>query len=128
MCQFSTFLPFFRPDDDFEFIKLTTKWKRGKLFSLEDCTFFNFGYDKPTPFAQIRYDTKTDISLSLYIKGMAASNTCSLVLVAGKYLDNLDKIMEKVDQITKSTGRVPIGVYLFRSYKGQDIKLHNHQR
>ena len=73
-------------------------------------------------------DIKMDISISLKTQRIGAPNACSLVLVAGKFLDQLDEVMGKVDQITKSTGTVPIAVYLFRSSNGQEVQLQTHRR
>ena len=107
---------------------MTSIWKKETRFSPEDCIFYNFGYEKPTPFAQISFDLESEISFSLKVKGIGAPNTCSLVLIAGKYLDKLDEVMEKVDQIVKSTESVPIAVYLFKAYKDQEVKLYDHKR
>ena len=90
--------------------------------------FYSFGYDKEIPFTKISLDFKTNITISLKTQEIVAPDKCSLVLVAGKYLDQLDEVMGKVDQITKSTGSVPMAVYLFKSYKGQEVHLHTHKR
>ena len=47
----------------------------------------------------------------------------TVVVVGGKYLDQLDKVMDTVDQIRKQTWRVPSSVFLFSDEKF-DIDLH----
>ena len=47
----------------------------------------------------------------------------TVVVVGGKYLDQLDKVMETVDQIRYETKKVPSAVFLFPDVKF-DIDLH----
>ena len=47
----------------------------------------------------------------------------TVVVVGGKYLDQLDKVMETVDQIRYETKKVPSAVFLFPDEKF-DIDLH----
>ena len=59
---------------------------------------------------------------------MEAPNLCSFALVAGKYLDHLDEVLRKVDELAESTDNIPIAVYLFREYNNQELKINNSLR
>ena len=51
----------------------------------------------------------------------------TVVVVGGKYLDQLDKVMENVDHIRYETKKVPSAVFLFPDEKF-DIDLHKLKR
>ena len=87
--------------------------------------FYSFGYDKDIPFTKISLDFKTDIRISLKSQGIAAPDKCSLVLVAGSYLNHMDEVLKKVDDIAESTDGVPIAVYLFRNAQYEQILINN---
>ena len=76
----------------------------------------------------MRLDLSGDSSLSLKTGGMEAPNLCSFALVAGKYLDHLDEVLRKVDELAESTDNIPIAVYLFREYNNQELKINNSLR
>ena len=60
-------------------------------------------------------DLSSDFKVSLKTKGVEAPNLCSLVFVAGRYVEQLKEVMKIVDGVTKATDNVPKAVYLFRN-------------
>ena len=59
---------------------------------------------------------------------MAALDKCSIALVAGRYLNHMDEVLKKIDEIAESTDGVPIAVFLFRNYQYQQIDINNNLR
>ena len=90
--------------------------------------FYSFGYDKEIPFTKISLDFKTNIKISLKSQGIAAPGKCTLVFVAGKYLQHMDEVLKKVDEVVESTDGIPIAVFMFRNYQYQEIEINNKLR
>ena len=51
----------------------------------------------------------TEVKIDL--KGMEASTNCFFVVVGGKYLRLMDKVMDIVDNVTEAVGRRPLVVF-----------------
>ena len=51
----------------------------------------------------------TEVTLDL--KVMKASTNCFFVVVGGKYLRLMDKVMDIVDNVTEDVGRSPLAVF-----------------
>ena len=51
----------------------------------------------------------TEVKIDL--KGMEASTNCFFVVVGGKYLRLMDKVMDIVDKVTEDVGRRPLAVF-----------------
>ena len=69
-----------------------------------------------------------DSSISLDTHGIEAPNLCSAVLIAGKYHDEVDEVMNVVNHIAEGTNNVPIAAFLFRTHEHQKININNHLR
>ena len=105
----------------YQFVELTTSWKQGHKFLLENCIVYNFGFEKEIPLTQISMDLSSDFKVSLKTKGIEAPNLCSLVFVAGRYVERLNEVVKIVDGVTKATDNVPKAVYLFRNLDDKTI-------
>ena len=114
--------------EDAFFIEAALQWRKGYSFQVDDCIFYNFGYEKEFPLAQIHLNTKSGFSVVLNSKGIEAPNLCSAILIAGKYLDEIDEVMNLVNQIAEETNNVPIAAFLFRTHENQKININNHLR
>ena len=51
----------------------------------------------------------TEVKIDL--KGMEASTNCFFVVVGGKYLRLMDKVMDILDNVTEDVGRRPLAVF-----------------
>ena len=109
--------------EDVEFIKLASVWKKGQAFPLEDCLFYNFGYDKEFPYVKIDLNFENDIDIVINTHGMKAPSGCSIVLIADKYVKQVDQVMKRVDNIAEQTQFVPLAAFIFDENGTIDVSL-----
>ena len=63
-------------------------------------------------FPQVSVNPKEAPSLVLTTRGMAAPNTCSVVLVAGEHLQNIQGVLDMVGTMSNSMLRIPYAMVL----------------
>ena len=79
------------PEQEIKFIEMTIDWRHelwsnGKKFPMEDCIFYNFGYEKEFPYPQVSLRPEDDVDITLTSHGMNAPNLCSIILIAGEFI------------------------------------------
>ena len=109
------------PHEDFEFLQLTALWRKGYSFPLDDCLFLNFGYERELSFAKIDLSLEEDIIIDINTKGMEVPSGCSIVLIAGKYVKEVDQVMKRVDDIAEQTQFVPLVAFIFDETASLDV-------
>ena len=94
-----------------EFIHDFVKWSKNK--EMDSCLVLNFGYSNPLPYFQISL-TSADLPISFNFKsyGMAAPHTCSIVIVANKYLKEIEKIIKLLRDFTEESLTVPLALFI----------------
>ena len=115
-------------NDEIQFIKSISQWRTEYDPTIEDCLFYNFGYNKDFPFPQISLDTKEPVEISLKTQGVESPHSCSAVLIAGTFLDDVDNVMMFMKNVTGETNSVPFAVFLFRPWYKEPVKFTNEQR
>ena len=70
-------------EEEAEFIDLVSVWRQGHDFPVEDCLFYNFGYERELPYPQILLDLDDAINITINTHGMQAPTSCSIILIAG---------------------------------------------
>ena len=80
-------------------------------------TVFIFGCRQEIGFSVVSIASKKEVKIDL--KGMEASTNCFFVVVGGKYLRLMDKVMDIVDKVTEDVGRRPLAVF----YVTKDEKI-----
>ena len=125
---FSSISNALNPAEDLKFIRYASVWRKGQQFELDDCLFYNFGYERDLPYTSITSNLGMDLSLSLNINGMEAPSGCSIVLIAGKYVRQVDEVMKRVDDIAEQTNSVPLVAFIFENYYSQDIEIDSSLR
>ena len=112
-----------------DFIKLASFWRKGIDFPIEDCLFFNFGYEKELPYTQIRVGPHEDFRITINSHGIEAPNGCSIVLISGKFLDKIDDIMQKMDDLAEQMESLPIAVFLIPTYRNSgEVNFNTYYR
>ena len=112
-----------RQSEEIEFIKLASTWRKGHTFPIEDCLFYNFGYEKELPYAQINLNLDEEIDISLVTTDIEAPSGCSIVLIAGKYARQVDAVMKKMDGIAEAVQFVPLVTFIFDQHANIDSSL-----
>ena len=74
-------------------------------------------YRNEIGFSSLSISSTTEVTLDL--KVMKASTNCFFVVVGGKYLRLMDKVMDIVDNVTEDVGRRPLAVF----YVTKDEKI-----
>ena len=64
------------------------------------------------PFPQVYLTPSEAPSLVLTTRGMMAPNTCSVVLVAGEHLQNIQGVLDMVGTMSNSMLRIPYAMVL----------------
>ena len=114
-----------RDKDEIQFITSVSHWRTDYVTSLGDCLFYNFGYSSEFPYPQISLDTTEQVEISLKTQGIEVANTCSAVLIAGTFLDDVDSVMVFMNNVTDQTKSVPFAVFLFRPWYEEPVKFNN---
>ena len=69
----------------------------------QGCFILNFGYNKPSTFPELNLSPNLDtFHLNLGTLGISSPNKCSIVVIGGKYLEQVDEVMRMVDKIRKN--------------------------
>ena len=110
-----------RSDEDLKFIEMTSVWRKGNSFHLEDCLFFNFGYDRELPYAKIDLSSQQHMNISIKTNGMESPSGCNVVLIAGKYVQHVDQVMKRMDDIAEQTQFVPLAAFIFDENANIDV-------
>ena len=108
--------------------RTVSHWRTDYVQSLGDCLFYNFVYYEDFPFPQISLDTKEQVEISLETQGIEAPNTCSAVIIAGNFLDDVDNVMMFMKNVTKQTKSVPFAVFLLKPWYKEPVKFSNELR
>ena len=109
--------------EELELIRVASIWRKGQTFSLEDCLFYNFGYERELPYAKIDLSLKEDIDISINANGMEAPSGCNIVLIAGKYVKQVDQVMKRVDDIAEQTHFVPLAAFIFDENAKMEVSV-----
>ena len=81
----------------------------GHSFQFDDCFSLNFGYyDYQLEIPQISMTPSSNTKLNF-----DSPSSCFFVIIGGKYLNMIGKVMEKVNSVTKDVGgNRPMAVFL----------------
>ena len=66
-------------------------------------------------------DSKLHLNVGSF--GMSSPSKCSIVVIGGKYLEQVEEVMRMVDNITEDIAWMPSAVFLMAEKPGQDIKF-----
>ena len=112
-------------EDKINFIQNILHWQRGgNVFNGQRCFVLNFGYKESFPFPQIGLSLNSDHNLNVGTFGLKSPNKCSIVVIGGKYLEQVDEVMRMVDKITEDIAWMPYAVFLMAEKPGQDIQFN----
>ena len=92
-----------------------TSWAQGlSKADLALCTAFNFGYTGDLPMSQISLDTSNDKhpNMDIGTLGMRAARRCSIVIISGKFISDIDNVMDVIKDISEDTITMPLIVFL----------------
>ena len=90
----------------------------------QGCFILNFGYNKPSTFPEIKLVPHLGANLNVGSLGLNSPSKCSIVVIGGKYLKQVDEVMRMVDKITEDIAWMPSAVFLMAEKPGQDIKFN----
>ena len=76
------------------------KWMKGSdLLADHRCVIFNFGFKETFNFPNTKLTLKNATKLNIGTFGTHDPSKCSIVVVGGVYLDQVDEVMKIVDKI-----------------------------
>ena len=116
------------PEEEIDFINIASIWRKGHSFHLEDCLFISFGYDRGLPYTKIDLSLQENMDIVINTKGVEAKNGCLIVLIAGKYVRQVDEVMKRMDDIAEQTQFVPLATFIFEDFANNNVKIDNRQR
>ena len=91
------------------------------MISNQNCFAANFGYNGEIPFPTVSIGVETKQSLENY--DFESYCKCFYVFVGGKYVQDMKKVMEAVDEVTKTYhGVKPIAMFLIGKYTTDQLK------
>ena len=77
----------------------------------------NFGYKSQISFPVLKFYLDSDFHLNIGTFGMNSPNKCFIVVIGGKYLEQVDEVMRMVDKITEDICCVPDGREAWPGYQ-----------
>ena len=98
-----------------DFYQSFLDWKMdGYSFVFDQCFSLNFGYhDNQLSIPQISMTPDSNTNLNF-----DSPSSCIFVIIGGKYLNKIGKVMEKVNSVTNDVGGIrPIAVFLMTRTK-----------
>ena len=119
-------VPGLKENEELKFIDLTSIWRiwqMGHFFHLEDCLFYSFGYDRELPYTKIDLNLEENIDISINTKGLETSTSCSVVLIAGKFVGHINEVMKKMDDVTEQIQSVPIAAFVFEDFSNDVVDV-----
>ena len=115
----------FTDDQRSDFMHNVLTWMNGKEdFHDQRCFALNFGFKRPLPFPEIKLSPDPYFHLNVGTHGSKSPSKCSIVVIGGKYLEQVDEVMKMVDKITEDIAWMPSAVFLMAGKPGQDIKFN----
>ena len=94
-----------------------------KMPITNDITVFILGYRQDIGFSSLSISSMTEVNINQLsttgVKINQLSTNCFFVVVRGKYLRLMDKVMDIVDNVTEDVGRRPLAVF----YVTKDEKI-----
>ena len=97
--------------------------KGSDLLADHRCVIFNFGFKETFNFPNTKLTLKNETKLNIGTFGTHDPSKCSIVVVGGVYLDQVDEVIKMVDKITEDVEMMPSAVFLMAEKPGQDIKF-----
>ena len=77
------------------------------------CTAFNFGYTGVLAMSQISLVTdKHDHPPANMDQGIRSARRCSIVIISGKFISEIEAVMDVIQDISEDTIMMPLAVFL----------------
>ena len=103
-----------------------TSWANGWTKSdLSLCTVYNFGYTGDLAISQISLVTRKYPNMNLGTLGMRSSRRCSIVIISGKYISEIDNVMDVIKDISEDTITMPLAVFLMEGPDPENEMVFN---
>ena len=103
-------------EEKIAFIQNILKWQKGSfILSEQKCFIVKFGYKKPLDYPTVDYPDFPNFPFDF-----EPPSKCSIVVIEGRYLEQVDEVMKMVDKIPW----MPLAVFLMAEKPGQDIKFN----
>ena len=84
----------FTDDQRSDFMHNVLTWMNGKEdFHDQRCFALNFGFKRPLPFPEIKLSPDPYFHLNVGTHGSKSPSKCSIVVIGGKYLEQVDEVM-----------------------------------
>ena len=97
-----------------------TSWANGwTRADLSLCTAYNFGHTGDLAMSQISLVPRTHPNMDPGTLGMRSSRGCSIVIISGKFISEIDDVMDVIKDISEDTFTMPLAVFLM---EGPDPK------
>merc|ERR1711952_457876 len=95
--------------------------KGSETFGDQGCLLLNIGYKEQETSSNKKLSSDTRLLASVIQNIKFSSRKCSIVVISGKYLDQVDEIIMTID---KNIYWMPSAVFLMAEKPGQDIKFN----
>ena len=92
--------------------------------SQSSCLSLNFGiYNQELEMQQILLTPESNFKLNFNSDSMNTAISCFIVLLGGKYLNNIKDVMTKVDSIKQDVGIRPQAIFIQSNNYGENLDL-----
>ena len=111
--------------DEEKFIENILRWQRRyDVLSHDRCLIMKFGHLQPFTHPSLQLTLEPGYQLNVGTLGSYSPSKCSIVVIGGKYLEQVDEVMRMVDKITEDLDWMPYAVFLMAEKPGQAIKIN----
>ena len=92
--------------------------------SKSSCLSLNFGiYNQELEMQQILLTPESNFTLNFNSDSMNTAISCFIVLLGGKYLNNIKDVMTKVDSIKQDVGMRPQAIFIQSNNYSENLDL-----
>ena len=113
-----------------DFIKNYLTWKHPLKYynKVENCFVLNFGSQqkiKGLAIYSVELDSDFNSERMNNIHEHEAVDNCFLAFIEGKYVQDLDQVVEKMETISKKIGLYPLGLFMSVENHSHNIQFTN---
>ena len=87
---------------------------------------YNFGYNRPLPFASISLTPDSKLSINLQTSGMHAQSRRSIAVVGEKLVGRFEEIMLVVDRLHEESQGLPSDIFLQSKHEIKLDRMSSH--
>ena len=84
-----------------------------KMLERDGCFIMNFGYKGSIPYPSLSFSFDNEFPLNVGTAGVGSPNRCNIILIAGDFLDDIDRVMKVADDFAEDIQHMTSAAFMF---------------